>query len=155
MQPSDSQTPILTSDRDCPVCGEPVHWSRFMFRAWVWAKWKCKKCNSSLGFSRKRRLILVIPVAIAGGIFGFLSSRYGFLIAFPIYLLGVSAIFSLDHVTVVGNRNNRYCPLCRYDLSGNIAAGILKCPECGRDVSANHDLAGPPFANQADGDQVA
>jgi predicted RNA-binding Zn-ribbon protein involved in translation (DUF1610 family) len=45
------------------------------------------------------------------------------------YLLGF-----LDRVRVIGKRNPRYCPSCRYDLSGTVSAGIARCPECGRDL---------------------
>jgi CXXC-20-CXXC protein len=155
MQPDDTPPHTLISDRDCPVCGERVHWSRYWLRSWVWAEWKCPKCNSSLGFNVKRRWLLAIPAGIAGCMYSFLRLRYGFLIAFPIYIAGISAILLLDRVRVIGNRNSRYCPSCRYDLTGTIAAGIMRCPECGRDLPLEGRPVEPPTPKQSDIDRVA
>jgi len=70
--------------------------------------------------------------------FGFLvsimmnASRYVMLIVLPVWFIATSELMGfLDRVTVVGNRNARYCPACRYDLAGTLAAGVSRCPECG------------------------
>ena len=139
-----TQLPTLTCDRDCPVCGEPVHWSRYWLRTWIWAKWACPRCKSQLGFDRKRRWLLTIPFALCGLGFEMLRSQYSFIVAFLVLTVYCIPLGFLERVTVIGNRNGRYCPSCRCDLSGTFAAGIGKCPECGRVV--NDGRGNPPDA---------
>jgi hypothetical protein len=89
---------------------------------------------------------MVIPFIAALTIFDRMESLYPLLIAFPIYVGLCTAIWFLDRVKVIGNRNSRYCPACRYDLSGTFGAGIMRCPECGRDVSAEYWAVERPVA---------
>jgi hypothetical protein len=87
---------------------------------------------------------MAIPSGVRGMAFGLLRWQYSILVALPILVVGNTAISFLDRVKVVGSRNNRYCPSCRYDLSGTLAAGIMTCPECGRVVSVEHVPTEPP-----------
>lgn len=143
MEPRRSQPPAVTSARDCPVCGEPVHWSRYWLRAHVWAKWRCPKCGSVLGFDHGRRgLITAIAVALSIPIaFGVIRSQYSALVVMPIVLVASVVLNLLDRVTVVGHRNPSYCPGCRYDLTGTISAGLTRCPECSRQVAEEERAA--------------
>lgn len=139
-----SRRPISVSDRDCPVCGEPVHWSRYWLRAWAWAKWRCPGCGSILGFDRKRRWLLTIAACLLCGFYATIESRYTALVAVPALFIGSVALGLIDRVTVVGNRNARYCPACRYDLTGTLAAAIDRCPECGRGIPSGRPAESPP-----------
>ena len=140
------QLPTVTSARGCPVCGEPVHWSRYWLRAYVWAKWPCPKCGSVLGFDHARRgLITAIAVALSiPRAFGVIRSQYSVLVMMPIVLAGAAALNLLDRVTVIGHRNASYCLGCRYDLTGTLSAGITRCPECGREVADEQLVAARP-----------
>jgi endogenous inhibitor of DNA gyrase (YacG/DUF329 family) len=146
MRPEATQTAISISARDCPVCGKPVHWSRYWLRAWAWAKWPCPRCGSLLGFDRKRRWLIAIPAGLSGGMYGLIQSRCSALVALPVLVLGSAALGLLDQVTVVGHRNPGYCRSCRYDLTGTLSAGIVRCPECGADVPTEQTAATRPVA---------
>lgn len=146
MQPQTSHPPTSISSRDCPVCGEPVHWSRYWLRAWALTKWSCPKCRSLLGFDRNRRWLTAIPVGLAAGLYEFMQSRYSALVALPVLFVGAAATGLLDRVTVVANRNTRYCATCRYDLTGTLRAGIGRCPECGREIASEQLAAMRPDA---------
>lgn len=135
--------PIITSDRDCPVCGGPVHWTRYWLRAWIWAKWPCPRCGSLLGFNRNRRMLYALAGAIAGGIFGTLRFHYGWLVGLAFIVAATALLQLIENVIVLGNRNPRYCSSCRYDLSGTIDAGINRCPECGRPIDNATIVATP------------
>ena len=69
-------------------------------------------------------------------LFPFLTSGHSALIAVPIVLAAAMAWGFLERVTVIDNRNPRYCRSCRYDLSGTLDAGITMCPECGTPAAA-------------------
>ena len=137
MAPKRSQRATSTSWRDCPVCGEPVHWSRHWLRASTWARWPCRRCGSLLGFDRKNRWRVAAPIfALVGFLayFGSLGATWGLL---PLLGVAIAVVALLDRVTVVGHRSKRYCHRCRYDLVGTLVAGIKRCPECG---TTNLDL---------------
>ena len=121
----------LTAARDCPVCAEPVHWTRYWLKSWAWAKWSCPRCRSILGFDKKRRSLMVVPVFLWLMLFSFLQSRYATPVAFLAVCAGMLTMGLLERVVVIDNRNPRYCRSCRYDLSGTQEAGINTCPECG------------------------
>ena len=136
MKRNTSNVTLSNSARDCPVCGEPVPWTRYWLRAGVWVKWTCPKCGSLLTFDRRRRGLTALSCGVAGGIFSFALGRYGFLIAFPVFIIACSASALWDRATVIGHRNTNYCPSCRYDLTGTLQADISRCPECGYSLSA-------------------
>jgi hypothetical protein len=132
MVPNPKKARHLTSARDCPVCGEAVHWTRYWLRSWAWAKWPCSRCGSLLGFDTKRRWVIVIalmPLLLYFGAGRY--SRYSLVTGLLVGLAVAAASTWLERVVVIGDRNPRYCPTCRYDLSGTLAAGIATCPECG------------------------
>ena len=108
--------------------------------------WPCPKCGSALGFDRKRRWLTAISASLACGLYGFIQSQYSALVALPVLFIGSAALGLLDRVTVVGNRNTRYCAGCRYDLTGTLAAGIFRCPECGREMNSEQPTAIRPVA---------
>ena len=77
----------------------------------------------------------------------FVGKRYSFAMVLPLFVPGVLvAMCLLERVTVVGNRSARYCPACRYDLTGTLSAGIEHCPECGRDLAPEPLARTPPDA---------
>ena len=122
------------SARDCPVCGHVVPWSRYWLRSWSWAEWPCPNCGTILGFARARRRLMLIPAGLAGGLFSLAQGRYSLLIALPLFIVAAAAIGLLDRVEVRDRRNPDYCRACRYDLTGTLAAGGSRCPECGCEV---------------------
>ena len=87
-------------------------------------------------------LVAVIGVVVAGA-FSFIGSRIAFWISFPFLLAACSAMVFLDRVTVIANRNNHFCPGCRYDLTGTLAAHITRCPECGYALPQNDEAVRP------------
>src|ERR1700722_6784190 len=141
MMPGDRRPHTLFSDRNCPVCGEPVRWSRYWLRAVYYAVWVCPRCETLLGFDRKWWWLWTITAVVAGLVWLVLRWPYSVVGAVAVYVAGCAGLGSFDRVKVLGIRNSQYCPSCRYDLSGTLAAGIGKCPECGRAVDAErrHD----------------
>jgi predicted RNA-binding Zn-ribbon protein involved in translation (DUF1610 family) len=138
--------PIISS-RDCPVCAEKVPWRRYLMNRGISAKWYCPQCHSLLTFDLGRRVF----AAIVGGVIGVMLlvswlavrhwvSRVGCLIAGVPVLI---AVFLFDHVIVIGHRNENYCVFCQYDLTGTIAAGEKRCPECGGEIAK--DFRRPPY----------
>lgn len=73
--------------------------------------------------------MIFIPYGAAFFLMAFLEFRYSFVTLLIAMMIVVSGL--LERVVVIGDRNPRYCPACRYDLSGTLAAGITTCPECG------------------------
>jgi hypothetical protein len=131
-EPAPPQTSV--SSRDCPVCGQPVHWSRYWLRTRPSAKWPCGRCGSLLGFDGRCRVVIALLITAVLGAFAIILPPIRFWIAFPLLLVASSAVALIDRVTVVGNRNDRFCPGCSYDLTGTLAAGITRCPECGYEL---------------------
>jgi hypothetical protein len=109
-----------------------------MLRAWAWAKWRCNGCDSTLGFSMKRRFLIGLIFAPIGGVIGFLSATglrfnsnsqflyFGALAAFGI--IATILAMKIEGIVVVEPRGI-FCEGCGYNLTGN-ATGT--CPECGR-----------------------
>lgn len=119
---------------------------RRLFRAWAWARWRCKVCDSTLGFSMKRRFLMAAVFAPIGGVFGYMSAR-GFhfqsqwmvlavLLAFTI--VATIAALKMEGIVVVEPRGV-FCEGCGYNLTGN-ATGA--CPECGRAIPVGAEVAG-------------
>src|ERR1035441_8250484 len=48
----------------CPACGQPVSASRYIWRAWIWARWSCKSCGTLLRFDFRTRLMLGLFVGL-------------------------------------------------------------------------------------------
>ncbi len=43
--------------RSCPKCGHRVPKTQFYAQNWVWTKWPCPGCGSTLGFNVRRRFL--------------------------------------------------------------------------------------------------
>jgi predicted amidophosphoribosyltransferase len=143
MQPKRGQSGTSSLFWECPVCG---HFLGVLSRYTGWEPKACTRCGSLLGQNHKRRLLLWALHSAALFALLFFGRRVPIWIALSLYL-GVSvAVFSLQRITIVGNRNNRFCPGCRYDLTGTLAAGIARCPECGHPLSAKNPPAARPVA---------
>lgn len=130
--PNDRPPPDSTAARDCPVCGEPVPWTRYWLRSWLWARWLCPRCGTTLGFDRQRRWLIAPLGGLAGGVGALAWMRVSLLAAIPIYIAVGTASCLLNRVVVCDYRNPRYCASCRHDLAGTLKAGLGRCPECGR-----------------------
>lgn len=63
-----------------------------------------------------------------------LRLRFALYLTMPLLIIGFVAMMRFDRVKVVGQRNPRYCPACRYNLTGSIDAGLDRCPECGQSI---------------------
>ena len=126
--------PIISS-RACPVCGEPVPWTRYWIKPWVWAKWPCSRCDSILTFDGSRRLWVGMIGGALGGSFFFVTKLYGWVAGFIVFIVGL-LLFLFDRVRVAERRNPNFCRFCRYDISGTLAAGLNRCPECGQAIAA-------------------
>lgn len=129
----------------CPNCTTPVPTERRVFRAWLFAKWRCKRCGSLLGFNKGRRIAAVAAVGIVAFLLLQLIQWFVKPGGFPrqMILVGCLAIFAalsmmqLEGIVVL-ERCGFFCGHCGYDLSGSPAR---VCPECGKavpeDVAAN------------------
>jgi len=75
-------------------------------------------------------------------------TQYGFPWAplLPVWVAAMIGLHFLDHVKVVGNRNARYCPACRYDLGAATDTRPLRCPECGCPVEHSTPRTEAPTA---------
>lgn len=121
--------------QNCPQCRTPVPFERRVFRAWLWARWRCKTCDSLLGFNVKRRIIagvLIVQIAtsvVAIILFKFMGrSMLAFGIAAPIAcMVGILFMLNIDDIEVI-ERRGRHCGGCGYNMQGN-ETGV--CPECG------------------------
>ena len=112
------------------MCGEPVHWRRLYLRNWVGAVWSCRRCFSLLGFERKRRGLVAVFYVLFFLWVGWLRVHWAVALLLIVAGTVILEVFT-ERVVVIGYRSRRFCPACRYDLRGTLAAGITTCPECG------------------------
>ncbi len=109
---------------------------RRLLRNWAWAKWRCMGCDSTLGFSMKRRILIAAVFAPLGGVIGFMTTsgvRFGsmwvwLLAVISISIAGTILAMKLEGIVVVEPRG-LFCEGCGYNLTGNTTGA---CPECGR-----------------------
>ena len=123
----------ITSSRDCPVCAQPVPWTRYWLKPWMWATWDCPRCHTKLTFDRKQRMTVGIFAGAVMGSWLLVAHLFGWISAL-ILVAAAETMFLHDRVTVAGNRNPNYCVYCRYDLTGTLGAAGNKCPECGQEI---------------------
>ena len=132
-QPEKQPRTIRTS-RDCPVCGAGVHWSRYWFPASIHAQWTCPKCGTLLGYESQSLLLLFVVVVFFAAFFALVRLFVSIYWALPLIVGGWAVAAMVKRVTVIANQNPQYCPTCRYNLTGTLAAGLNRCPECGRPI---------------------
>ena len=101
--PQEPSTAIAPSSgwlkhRCCPECGAPVPWTRFWFKAWLWARWPCQACGVSLQFNMWRRLAtvavafaLMLPVWVLVPIIGILLPT----LKWPVFIAAMALCFIL------------------------------------------------------------
>ena len=133
MAPKRSQRATSTSWRDCPVCGEPVHWSRHWLRASTWVRWPCRRCGSLLGFDRKNRsLDAVLSVALVVSL-TYVGSRGATWAALPAVAVACAVVALLERVTVVGA--SATVPVADTTWSGRSVRGSRAVRSAGRRIS--------------------
>ncbi len=120
----------------CPQCGEPIPWERRLFRAFLWARWPCRRCGAVLRFKATTRIVagLVSCLVIAFG-FGslYVSRANKYLVVTTMVLIGAAfswAMIFLEQVAIV-QWGFGHCQGCGYDLTGLTSD---RCPECGRPI---------------------
>lgn len=118
---------------ECPVCRRTLHWT-YLLRP-LWSQWRCPVCGSLLGIDKKRRLLAIIPFAIAAPVAGLLCLRLGlgqFTGMTLAVILWAPYFLALDRATVLERCGFR-CRQCGYNLQGQV---VPRCPECGREFDA-------------------
>ncbi len=137
--------PGSTAWRRCPVCHERVDWMRrWGLRDWTSRRWKCPKCHSLLQMDAGSELWVFLGIFVAILLpLPFLLTRrriepWLMMLACAVIALFLPAPF--ERVRLVQCAEH-HCPSCRYNLTGTLAAGIDRCPECGCRVHASKRLS--------------
>ena len=48
----------------CPNCSHPVGAKRWLWRAWIWARWNCGSCGAPLRFDSRRRILMSLAMGL-------------------------------------------------------------------------------------------
>jgi len=128
---------------ECPNCRTPVLSN---VKMWLWVKWRCKNCDSLLGYDKIRRVTIVFGVGLIPIGFYLVFHRYimphqvFFFFAFAAFVIVVKLLWGPLDRAIVLERRGTYCQVCGYNLEGN-TSGV--CPECGTPTkSKDESLSG-------------
>ena len=90
----------------CPNCGKPVEWTRLHLKPWISAVWQCKNCNTSLSFSKIRRIVIGCCFGIVF-VLAYLiieNTKVNHPIVYlplgVLFYLGASFVFSFDKIKI-------------------------------------------------------
>jgi uncharacterized protein (DUF983 family) len=64
------------NQRFCPKCAHEVSKTQRYLRNWMWAKWKCDNCGTLLGFSQRRRFLMILINVIVIGLAEVINFRW-------------------------------------------------------------------------------
>ncbi len=117
----------------CPVCGHPLPRTHGIVNS---RESPCDHCGSLLGVSKNAGIMLAVLSSVLLGAMMWLGRRVALWMGLVLLAAYVFTPIFLRPITVLRNRNPGFCRGCRYDLTGTVAAGIERCPECGTPTTA-------------------
>ncbi len=117
-------------NQECPVCRNGINPFRSIIRP-GWSRWRCPACDSLIGISFKRRLLVTLPWVgiVILWLIGQRTFRLPYAYTVPFLIVSGMALYMFFEKMIIYERCGFRCKDCGYDLRGQSAPC---CPECGR-----------------------